>query len=176
MSKGKTMVNSPGIYIHQFDTAMQGPSYRYALRIRKDIERDYWAEFRQLHTTNTGFMNGLMLTWDRWGQGNIGGSGGNPGNGSNGGAQLLDMTPGSFGHGITDTLNESALWVGRTFSDPDVNVHITPIAKNATTPPSMDVYVHTGDEPVNLAPTLAVGSGSDTTLNTSQFSNVSVTP
>jgi autotransporter-associated beta strand protein len=164
-------VNSPGVYrIHQFDSTIQHPAYRYALRVKRDTERDYWAEFRQLHTTNTGFMNGLMLTWDRWGQGNIGGSGGAPGNGSNGGAHLLDMTPGSFGNGITDTRNDSALWIGRTFSDKDTNIHITPIAKNSTTPPSMDVYVHTGDAPGNLAPTLSI-----TASSTSVATNASVT-
>ncbi|OYV06296.1 MAG: hypothetical protein CFE26_07060, partial [Verrucomicrobiales bacterium VVV1] len=164
-------VNSPGVYrIHQFDSTIQDPSRRYALRIRKDTERDYWAEFRQLHTTNTGFMNGLMLTWDRWGQGGIGGSGGNPGNGSNGGAHLLDMTPGSFGNGITDTRNDAALWIGRTFSDTDTNIHITPIAKVATSPPSMDVYVHTGDAPGNLAPTLSISASS-----TSVAANANVT-
>ena len=164
-------VNSPGVYrIHQFDSTIQHPAYRYALRVKRDTERDYWAEFRQLHTTNTGFMNGLMLTWDRWGQGNIGGSGGAPGNGSNGGAHLLDMTPGSFGNGITDTRNDSALWIGRTFSDKDTNIHITPISKNSTTPPSMDVYVHTGDAPGNLAPTLSI-----TASSTSVATNASVT-
>jgi autotransporter-associated beta strand protein len=164
-------VNNPGVYrIHQFDSTLQHPSYRYALRVKKDTERDYWAEFRQLHTTNTGFMNGLMLTWDRWGQGNIGGSGGNPHNGSNGGAQLLDMTPGTFGNGITDTRNDSALWVGRTFSDTDSNIHITPIAKNSTTPPSMDVYVHTGNAPGNTAPTLSINASS-----TSVATNANVT-
>ncbi len=164
-------VNSPGVYrIHQFDSTIQHPAYRYALRVKRDTERDYWAEFRQLHTTNTGFMNGLMLTWDRWGQGNIGGSGGAPGNGSNGGAHLLDMTPGSFGNGITDTRNDSALWIGRTFSDKDTNIHITPISKNTTTPPSMDVYVHTGDAPGNLAPTLSI-----TASSTSVATNASVT-
>ncbi len=165
-------VNSPGLYrIHQFDYPIADPSFRYAIRIRKDNERDYWAEFRQLHTTNTGFMNGLMLTWDRWGQGNIGGSGGAPGNGSNGGAQLLDMTPGSFGHGITDTRNDSALWVGRTFSDTDANIHITPVAKNTSTvPPSMDVYIYTGDVSGNDAPTLSIAAS-----NTSVATNTSIT-
>ncbi len=160
-------VNSPGTYrLHQFDSAIADPSLRYALRIRKDAEREYWAEFRQRLTSNTGFMNGLMLTWDGWGQGNIGGSGGSPFNGSNKGAQLLDMTPGSFGNGITDTRNDSALWVGRTFSDPDSNIHITPLAKNTgTTPPSMDVYVSLGAVPGNLAPELSI-SASNTTPGT----------
>ncbi|MGL4399041.1 MAG: hypothetical protein ACRCXD_04160 [Luteolibacter sp.] len=103
-------VTHPGTYrIHQFDYASADPSFRYALRIKKDTEREYWAEFRQRLTTNTGFTNGLMMTWDGWGLGGIGGSGGSPVNGSNRGAQLLDMTPGSFGNGITDSRTDSAL-------------------------------------------------------------------
>ncbi len=153
-------VNRSGLYrIHRFDYASADPGYRYALRVQKDAEREYWAEFRQLITANTGFMNGLMMTWDGWGQGGIGGSGGSPYNGSNRGAQLLDMTPGSFGNGITDTRNDSALWVGRTFSDDDANIHITPVAKiPGTTPPSMDVYVSIGAVAGNLAPTLTIGA------------------
>lgn len=156
-------VTSSGLYrIHQFDYAVANPDYRYALRIRKDAERDYWAEFRQRFTTTVGLMNGLMITWDGRGQGNIGGSGGSPPDGSNKGAQLLDMTPGSFGNGITDTRNDSALWIGRTYSDPDANIHITPIAKNLnTTPPSMDVYVSVDAAPSNQPPTLAISASTN---------------
>ena len=161
-------VTQPGTYrIHQFDYTSADPSFRYALRVKKDAEREYWAEFRQRLTTNTGFTNGLMMTWDGWGLGGIGGSGGSPANGSNRGAQLLDMTPGSFGNGITDTRNDSALWIGRTFSDNDAGIHVTPIAKNtSTTPPSMDVYVSVGAVPGNLPPTLSI-SASNTTPATS---------
>lgn len=156
-------VTSSGVYrLHQFDYAVADPAFRYALRVTKDAERQYWAEFRQRHTSNVGFMNGLMMTWDGWGQGGIGGSGGSPPDGSNRGAQLLDMTPGSFGNGITDTRNDSALWLGRTYSDADANVHITPIAKNTgTTPPSMDVMVTVGPVPGNQAPTLAVSASTN---------------
>lgn len=155
-------VNRNGLYrIHQFDYPVANPAYRYALRIQKDAERVYWAEFRQLFTSNPGLMSGLMITWDGWGQGNIGGSGGSPPDGSNKGAQLLDMTPGSFGNGITDTRNDSALWIGRTYSDPDANIHITPVAKNTnTSPPSMDVYVSVGAVPTNNAPTLSISATS----------------
>lgn len=157
-------VTSSGLYrIHQFDYAVADPAQRYALRIPKDVEREYWAEFRLRHTSNVGFTNGLMMTWDGWGLGGIGGSGGSPPIGSNRGAQLLDMTPGSFGNGITDTRNDSALWVGRTYSDTDVNLHITPVAKNTgTTPPSMDVYVSVGAVVGNLAPELAIAASSTT--------------
>lgn len=154
-------VTQSGLYrIHQFDYAVADPSFRYALRVAKDAEREYWAEFRQRFASNVGLTNGLMITWDGWGQGNIGGSGGSPPDGSNKGAQLLDMTPGSFGDGITDTRNDSALWIGRTFSDPDANIHITPVGKNAGTPPSMDVYVSVGTTPGNRPPTLGVTASS----------------
>lgn len=153
-------VTRSGLYrVSQTDSGIADPSLRYALRIRQDSERDYWTEFRQLFASNTGLMNGVMMTWDRWGLSGIGGSGGNPTNGSNGGAHLLDMTPGSFGNGITDTRNDSALWVGRTYSDPDFNIHITPIAKNAgTIPPSVDVRVQIGSVPGNTAPSLSINA------------------
>lgn len=156
-------VTSSGVYrVHQFDAAVANPAYRYALRVRCDMERDYWAEYRQRITGNTGFMNGLMMTWDRWGLSGIGGSGGSPPIGSNGGAQLLDMTPGSFGNGVTDTRNDSALLIGRTFSDPEKNVHFTPLAKNATVPPSMDVRVQVGSVAGNNPPDLAINATSAT--------------
>lgn len=153
-------VTTSGLYrIHQTDASIADPSLRYAVRVRRDAERDFWAEFRLRHASNVGFTNGLFMTFDQWGLGGIGGSGGAPLNGSNRGAQLLDMTPGSFGQGITDTRNDSALWVGRTFSDPDFNIHFTPVAKNnGTTPPSMDVQIHIGDAPGNNAPTLSVAA------------------
>lgn len=153
-------VTTSGLYrISQTDAAIADPSLRYAVRVRRDAERDFWAEFRLRHNTNVGFTNGLFMTFDQWGLGGIGGSGGAPLNGSNRGAQLLDMTPGSFGNSITDTRNDSALWVGRTFSDPDFNIHFTPVANNTTTvPPSMDVQVQIGDVPGNNAPTLSIAA------------------
>ncbi|NJN05471.1 MAG: PKD domain-containing protein, partial [Rhodobacteraceae bacterium] len=156
-------VTSSGLYrLHQYDHPVQDPAFRYALRIARDAERQYWAEFRQKHTSNVGFMNGLMMTWDGWGQGGIGGSGGSPPDGSNRGAQLLDMTPGSFGNAITDTRNDSALWLGRTYSDPDADIHITPVAKNTgATPPSVDVMVTLGPVPGNQPPALAIAASTN---------------
>ena len=167
-------VTSSGLYrISQTDASIADPNLRYAVRVRRDAERDFWAEFRLRHNTNVGFTNGLFMTFDQWGLGGIGGSGGAPLNGSNRGAQLLDMTPGSFGNGITDTRNDSALWVGRTFSDPDFNIHFTPVAKNnSTVPPSMDVQVQIGNVAGNNAPTLSVAA-SATSVSTG--TNVTLT-
>lgn len=156
-------VTSSGLYrIHQVDASIADPSLRYALRIKKDAERDYWAEYRQRWTGIDSFMNGAMMTWDMWGIGNIGGSGGSPYNGSNKGAHLLDMTPGSFGNGVTDTRNDAGLYVGRTYTDPESNIHVTPVAKNATTPVSLDMQVQIGSVVGNLAPTLSLASTSTT--------------
>ena len=94
-------------------------------------------------------MNGVHLNWDPWGENGVETST----QGSNGGAQLLDTTPGS-----SNGLNDAALVVGRTFSDVEAGIHITPVAKNATTPPSMDVRVTLGNDTANTAPTLALAA------------------
>lgn len=155
-------VGSSGTYrIAQFDAATADPAQRYALRIKRDAERDLWCEFRQRLNANASFFNGLMMTWDAWGMSGIGGSGGSPPFGSNGGAQLLDMTPGTFGNGITDTRVDAGLYVGRTYTDTEAGISVTPIAKNsATTPPSMDVVVNLDSYPANQAPTLAINASS----------------
>jgi hypothetical protein len=148
-------ITSSGTYrIHQFDTPSANQDQRYAFRVRQDAERYYWGEFRQLNTNNPALMSGLMINWSTWGGGAI-----DPSTTGTRGADLLDMTPGSFGNGISDTRLDSALYVGRTFSDPEAAVHITPIAKNlGTTPPSMDVVVNVGAFPGNQVPTLSVGA------------------
>lgn len=141
-----TDVVSPGTYrIFQFDQAVADVAKRYALRIKKDNQRDYWVEFRQRYTTNNWIFNGVHLNWDRWGTG-----GDTTTSGANGGSHLIDTTPGS-----PDNKNDAALVLGRTFSDTETGIHITPVAKNATTPPSMDVVV-AFDDPANTAPTLTV--------------------
>jgi hypothetical protein len=140
-------VRESGTYrIYQHDQAIADPAKRYGLRVAKDNDRDYWAEFRQKFTTNNWLMNGLQLTWDRWGAG-----GDSSANGSNSGPQLLDVTPGS-----PDGKNDSSLIIGRTFSDHEAGVHITPIGKGGTTPQSMDVIVNLGSFPGNSAPTLSI--------------------
>ena len=143
-----TDIVSPGTYrIFQFDQAVADVAKRYALRIRKDSQRDYWVEFRQRYTTNNWIFNGVHLNWDRWGTG-----GDTTTSGANGGSHLIDTTPGS-----PDNKNDAALVLGRTFSDTETGIHITPVSKNATTPPSMDVVV-AFDDPDNTAPTLNLTS------------------
>ena len=61
-------------------------SAAYALKIRQNSGRNYWAEFRQRFTGNPWTQSGVILNWDPWANG--------PAN-SNNGTDLLDTTPGT---------------------------------------------------------------------------------
>jgi hypothetical protein len=102
-----------------------------ALKIVKDTSRSYWVEFRRAYTTNRWAMNGAMLNW---------------GYNTNTGSHLLDTTPGS-----ANSQNDAPLLVGRTFSDTQAGIHITPVARTAA-PDSMDVVVKVGAFPGNTPP------------------------
>ncbi len=143
-----TTVSASGTYrIDPLDEAnVFGPR---ALKIVKDTTRSYWVEFRQLYTTNRWAMNGALLNW---------------GYNNNTGSHLLDMTPGSTG-----AQNDSAVLVGRTFSDAASGIHITPVTRTAA-PASMDVVVNLGTFPGNAAPTGTLAASSATVAR-----NVSVT-
>lgn len=152
-----TTVRKSGVYrIHQFDQVRQDPGLRYALRVAKDADRDYWLEFRQKLSSNPWYTNGVTLNWSPWGHG----SGADNGTtlGSNRGTQLLDMTPGS-----PDDRNDAPLVIGRTFSDYEADVHVTPVGKGGTVPESIDVVVNTGTMAAgNLPPTLSLNASATT--------------
>ncbi len=134
-------VTTSGTYrIHQMDQPAQNPRLRYAIRTRKDAGRSYWVDLRQKFTSNAWVQGGVFLHWSPWAS-------------SASGSHLLDATPGSI-----DGKNDAPVVIGRTFSDPETGIHITPIAKNATTPPSADVVVNLGTFPGNNAPVVAVGA------------------
>jgi hypothetical protein len=112
-----------------------------ALKIVKDSTRSYWVEFRQLFTTNRWAMNGALLNW---------------GYNNNTGSHLLDYTPVS-----SNAQNDAALLVGRTFSDTQSGIHITPVARTAS-PPSMDVVVKLGSFPGNTPPDVSLSASATT--------------
>jgi hypothetical protein len=112
------------------------------LRIIMNTSTNYWVEFRQKFTGNKWLMNGAGLRWAQNG---------------NQRSQLLDTTPGS-----SDAKNDSAIVIGRTFSDKVSGIHITPIGKGSTSPESLDVVVNLGSFPSNLAPLVDVSPGATT--------------
>lgn len=132
-----------GLYrIYPFDVPQRVDGRTYAARVRKDFDRDYWLEFRQLFTWNPWLQNGLLLNWGPCLQ-------------SDGGTALLDTTPGTpTGSGSRE---DAAVVIGRTFSDTAAGVHITPLERGATgTNAWIDVQVNLGGFPGNRLPTLRV--------------------
>ncbi len=117
------------------------------LKIIKNSSTNYWVEFRQKFTGNKWLMNGAGLRWAQNG---------------NQKSQLLDTTPGS-----TDGINDSAIVIGRTFSDANSGIHITPIGKGGTSPESLDVVVNLGSFPSNHPPVVDI-TASATNVSTGE--------
>jgi len=129
-------VTSNGIYrVYAHDKTNATTGVR-GLRIVKNVNTNYWVELRQKFTSNKWLTSGAGLRWAQNG---------------NQKSHLLDTTPGS-----TDGKNDSALVIGRTFSDKVSGIHITPTGKGGTTPESLDVVINLGGFPGNNPPTLDV--------------------
>ena len=108
-----------------------------ALKLARNSKTNYWFEFRQLFTDNRWLMSGLGVRWGR--------------SDNNQQSLLLDTTPGS-----ADGKDDSAVVIGRTFDDPAINLHVTPVGKGGTVPESLDVVVMIGAFPSNQPPAVAV--------------------
>ena len=117
-------------------------SGRRTLRLARDSELNYWAEFRETFS-NRWVTNGATLRWS-WNQATN--------------TLLLDTTPGS-----TASVQDAPVLIGRTFSDRCIDLHITPVGKGGTTPESLDIVVNRGPFPGNLPPAVSLLSGSTTT-------------
>ncbi len=131
-------VTTNGVYrIYTFDAPGIVTGQKYAIRVRKDYDRNYWAEFHQ-RFTHRWFLNGVVLNWDPWDNGV---------SDSAGGTHLLDTTPGS-----PDGKNDCPVIVGRTYSDASAGVHITPLARSTSGENWIDVAVSLGAFPGNNPP------------------------
>ncbi|MCP5532112.1 MAG: autotransporter-associated beta strand repeat-containing protein [Akkermansiaceae bacterium] len=115
----------------------------------------YWLNYRMLPTDGIAenwLRNGLQVDWRRDGSGFR--------------SVLLDMTPfsrdsGPYGAGPAyafdnDDKEDSALLLGRTFSDTGADIHFTPFAKGGANPNEwLDVVVNIGTQGGNTAPVLS---------------------
>ncbi len=122
------------LFAHDVTNAVAGAR---ALKVARNSKTNYWFELRQKFTDNRWLLNGLGVRWAR--------------SDNNRQSLLLDTTAGS-----ADGKNDSALVLGRTFTDPAVGLHITPLRKNGTTPESMDVQFVRGKFPDDAKPTVAI--------------------
>jgi hypothetical protein len=100
-----------GVYrIYPFDVPARLTNRFYAVKVRKDAQRDYWIEFRKQVAANSDSLPyGVLLNWSPWRE-------------SSGGSQLIDSTPGTPAGRM-----DAPLVIGRTFSDFANGVHITPV-------------------------------------------------
>lgn len=137
------IVTSNGTYrIYTFDAPSIITGQKYAIKVRKNYDRNYWAEFRQRFPANRWFGSGVHLNWDPWDNGV---------SDSAGGTHLLDTTPGT-----PDGKNDCPVVVGRTFSDVPAGVHITPIARSNSGENWIDVVVNVGAFSNNAPPVAAL--------------------
>lgn len=116
----KTVTNT-GVYrLYAYD--LDSPQGTRVLKIKKDFNKDYWVEFRQLFVGDPNLMNGAMIRWDfpadNWRQ-----------------TQFLDMSPN------TPSLYDGTLLIGQTFADAESGIKITVLGKGNTTPESLDIKV-----------------------------------
>ncbi len=112
------------------------------LRFARNGSQNYWINFRQRKTTSAALMNGAQLLWTANGNDN---------------SELLDVR-------MRGSAGNNAVVIGRTFSDPTLNFHFTPIGKGNTYPESLDIVAVTGPQAGNLPP---VSSPSANILNPS---------
>jgi len=106
------------------------------LQIFANSRTNYWVEFRQRFSGNRWLFNGVGIRW--------------AGRGTQS-SLLLDTTPDS-----PREKDDAAVTLGRTYSDPATDIHITPIAKGGTAPAWIDVVVQRGAFSNNRPPTLQI--------------------
>ncbi len=136
--------NANGVYrIVAYDQPRLEEGKRYALRVVKDAVRNYYIEY---HPAYGGQLTDSALVIYNWAA--IGNAG-----------HLLDTTPGT-----PSGKNDGGIAIGRTYSDLESDQHFTVLAKNATTPPSLDIEYQRGPFPGNQAPTVSL-SASATTIS-----------
>lgn len=141
--------------VHAFDQGIVEPGNFYAMRIARDSGRTYWFSFRQA-ITGAGSLwsqSGLEVRF-----------GGDPFEATSGHTTLIDTTPGSRGFpgNVYATMFDAPLAIGRTYSDHEADLHVTPIRKAGTTPESLDVVANFGPFAANSAPTATISPANAT--------------
>ncbi len=124
------------------------------VRIRRDQDDDYWINYRMAHE-NEWLRSGAYVLWKQAGKDH---------------SYLIDTTPDSIS-GDYDRL-DSAVTIGRTFSDTAKNIHITTLGRGGASPHEyIDVRVNIGPFPGNVAPSVSIsGPGTVTTRQGAVFS------
>src|SRR5207253_2255571 len=104
-------VTSSGLYRVYAHDGVDVPGGLRGLKIIRNSSQNYWVHFRQ-RFTGKAIRNGVQVLWT--------------GNG-NESSLLLDTR-------LEDTSSNNGLVIGRTLSDTNAGVHITPVGKGNTYP------------------------------------------
>lgn len=124
------------------------------LRVTKSAtpgsEEYYWVGYRPGYEENLHLQRGAYLIWQRAGEVRC---------------WLVDTTPGS-----ADGKNDSSMDLGRTYSDTNANIHLTPVAVGGSgSAKYLDVRVNLGAFPGNHAPTISGLTGNTTVVARSNY-------
>ncbi|HYY55750.1 MAG TPA: hypothetical protein VE842_00390, partial [Pyrinomonadaceae bacterium] len=132
------VITAPGTYRIQAYDSVSATGLR-ALKIQRDASTFYWIEFRQQLVNSASAYNGAVIHW---------------GYTTNRQSNLLDMTPATVG------LDDEALPIGQTFTDPANGIQIKAVAKVGT---ALDVMVSFGSlAALSLNPPTIGGGGTVT--------------
>lgn len=113
----------------------QSGTSRHALYLPRP-DNEYWVDFRPALTSSPYAQSGLEIVRREIVNGR-----------PDRRTQLLDAA-----YGSPLGAKDAPFVLGSTFSDENAGIHVTPIARNATVPPSMDVVVKIGKFPTDRAP------------------------
>lgn len=136
------VTTSGTIRLHAHDEGSEQATRDYGLRIARNAGQEYWLEYR-VRTDDPFLDNGVIVTVRTLdGDDELG---------------LIDTTPNSILGDFSDDRADAPLALGRTFSDPNGALHITPIARHDEAGNSyIDVTINVGDFSANQPPTANV--------------------
>lgn len=116
-----------------------GTGHRAIAVDRAGTAQDYWIEYRALYSSNKWMKDGVVVNF-----GDVSINNGKP--------SLLDFTPN------TGSKDDCAILIGKTFSDADKGIYITPTGRGSTDGvPWMDVTVNRGTFTGNRKPVASLG-------------------
>lgn len=126
--------------VYRFDHENAKSDGTQGLEIRKSNNENYWVGFRRAFESNANYYQGAYILWER------------PPNGTDRNqGWIIDTTPESNGE-----RQDAGISLGRTYSDTDGQVHITPIAVGGSGAETyLDVVVNVGAFAGNSAPTIS---------------------
>lgn len=130
--------------VYRFDHVDAKSDSLQGLEIKKTNGENYWVGFRRAFESNANYYRGAYILWERANNPN------NPNDDENQG-WIIDTTPESDGE-----RQDAGISLGRTYSDADAQVHITPTAVVGSGAETyLDVVVNIGAFAGNNAPTIS---------------------